>query len=39
MVAFVGAFRLMGIMFLCCVPLILLMRRPRHQGGSGAAMH
>jgi DHA2 family multidrug resistance protein len=39
MVAFVGAFRLMGIMFLCCVPLILLMRRPRHQGGGGAAMH
>ncbi len=39
MISFIGAFRLLGIMFLCVIPLILLMRRPRHQGGGSAAMH
>jgi len=38
MLAFVGAFRLLGIMFLCCVPLILLMKKPKG-GGGGAMMH
>jgi DHA2 family multidrug resistance protein len=39
MISFIGAFRLLGIMFLCMVPLILLMRAPRHKGGGAAAMH
>ncbi|MGZ4818205.1 MAG: DHA2 family efflux MFS transporter permease subunit [Terriglobales bacterium] len=38
MVSFVSAFRLLGIMFLCVIPLILLMKRPRHTAGP-AAMH
>ncbi len=38
MVSFVGAFRLLGIMFLVVVPFILLLRRPRHAAGP-AAMH
>ena len=39
MVSFVSAFRLLGIIFLLMVPLILLMKRPRHTAGAGAAMH
>jgi DHA2 family multidrug resistance protein len=35
MVSFVGAFRLLGIMFLCVIPLILLMKKPRHVAGAG----
>jgi DHA2 family multidrug resistance protein len=38
MVSFIGAFRLLGIMFLCVIPLILVMKKPRHAGG-GTAMH
>jgi DHA2 family multidrug resistance protein len=38
MLAFVGAFRLLGIMFLAVIPLILLMKRAR-AGGGAAAMH
>ncbi|HEX9121496.1 MAG TPA: DHA2 family efflux MFS transporter permease subunit [Terriglobales bacterium] len=38
MLSFVGAFRLLGIMFLCVIPLILLMKKPRHAAG-GAPMH
>ncbi len=38
MVSFVGAFRLLGIMFLCVIPLILLMKKPKHAAGP-AAMH
>jgi DHA2 family multidrug resistance protein len=38
MVSFVGAFRLLGLMFLCVIPLILVMKKPRHAAG-GAAMH
>jgi hypothetical protein len=34
MVAFVGIFQLLGVMFLLLIPLVLLMRRP--QGSSGA---
>ncbi|MFB3813254.1 MAG: DHA2 family efflux MFS transporter permease subunit [Terriglobales bacterium] len=39
MLANIHAFRLLALIFLCATPLILLMRRPRHQGGGGAAMH
>jgi DHA2 family multidrug resistance protein len=38
MLSFVGTFRLLGLMFLCVIPLIFLMKKPRHAGG-GAAMH
>jgi DHA2 family multidrug resistance protein len=38
MVSFVGVFRLLGIMFLCVIPLIFLMKKPRHAAGP-AAMH
>jgi DHA2 family multidrug resistance protein len=38
MVSFVSAFRLLGIMFVVVIPLILLMRKPRHAAGP-AAMH
>ncbi|MGI9100968.1 MAG: DHA2 family efflux MFS transporter permease subunit [Terriglobales bacterium] len=38
MVSFVSAFRLLGIMFLCVIPLILLMKKPQHQAGP-TAMH
>lgn len=34
MVSFVQAFRLLGFIFVCVVPLILLMRRPKHVSGS-----
>jgi DHA2 family multidrug resistance protein len=38
MLSFIGAFRLLGLMFLCVIPLIFLMKKPRHAAG-GAAMH
>jgi DHA2 family multidrug resistance protein len=40
MLATIHAFRLLAIIFLCAVPLVFVMRRPRtsHRGGS-AAMH
>ena len=38
MIATIGAFRLLGIMFLCVVPLILLMKKAKG-GGGAAAMH
>ncbi len=38
MVSFVSTFRLLGIMFVCVIPLILLMKKPRHAAGP-AAMH
>jgi DHA2 family multidrug resistance protein len=37
MVAFVGIFQLMGVIFIALVPLVLLMRRPRTGGGPMAA--
>jgi MFS transporter, DHA2 family, multidrug resistance protein len=37
MVAFVGIFQLMGLLFIALVPLVLLMRRPRARGGPVAA--
>ncbi len=38
MLSFVDAFWLLGAIFLGMLPLLLLMRRPRHHGG-GVAMH
>ena len=38
MIATIKAFRLLGIMFLCCVPLILLMKKAKG-GGGGGMMH
>lgn len=37
MMAFIDVFRLLGILFLLNLPLILLMRRPKHHGGGGMA--
>jgi len=39
MVAFVSIFQLLGILFLALLPLILIMKRPTHQGGAPAAPH
>jgi len=33
MVAFVGIFQLMGVIFIALIPLVLLMRRPKRGGG------
>jgi DHA2 family multidrug resistance protein len=38
MVAFVGLFQLLGVLFLALIPLVLLMRRPR-RAGEGIAAH
>jgi hypothetical protein len=38
MVAFVGIFQLMGIVFIALVPLVLIMRRPA-RGGAVASGH
>jgi len=38
MVAFVGIFQLLGVMFLILIPLVLLMRRP-HKGSAPAGAH
>ncbi len=32
MMSFVHAFELLAIVFICCLPLIFLMRRPKHKG-------
>ena len=37
MVAFVSIFQLLGILFLTLLPLILIMKRPTHQGGAVTA--
>jgi DHA2 family multidrug resistance protein len=39
MTAFIYAFRLLAIIFICILPLILIMKPPSHRGGGGAAMH
>ncbi len=39
MVAFIYAFRLLGLMFLLVMPLILLMKKPTHKAEPGAGMH
>ena len=37
MVAFVGIFQLMGVIFIALLPLVLLMRRPKARGGAVGA--
>jgi DHA2 family multidrug resistance protein len=37
MVAFVSIFQLLGVMFIALVPLILIMKRPMHQGAAVTA--
>lgn len=39
MLAFVKSFRLLGAMFFLMIPLVLLMKKPKHSGGGSAAMH
>lgn len=39
MAAFIYTFRLLAIIFVCLLPLILLMKPPSHRGGGGAMMH
>lgn len=39
MLAFIKDFRLLGIIFFAMIPLVFLMRKPRHKGGPGAGMH
>ena len=39
MVSFVGIFQLLGLMFFAILPLILIMKRPGHQGAPPAAAH
>jgi DHA2 family multidrug resistance protein len=39
MQAFVDTFRALGWVFLLVLPLLLVMKRPKHQGRGGAAMH
>lgn len=39
MLGFVKCFRLLAIIFFCMIPLILIMRKPRHHGGAGEMMH
>ena len=39
MISFIYTFRLLAIIFLCLLPLILIMRPPSHRGGGGAMMH
>jgi MFS transporter, DHA2 family, multidrug resistance protein len=40
MLAFIKAFRLLGILFFLITPLILVMRKPRHlRGGGGIGGH
>ena len=38
MLAFVGVFRLLAIIFILMLPLLFLMRPPRHRR-AGAALH
>ena len=37
MVAFVGIFQLMGVIFIALVPLVLLMKRPKARSGPVAS--
>ncbi len=39
MLSFVDAFFILGALFLAMLPLILIMRRPTHQGGGAAMAH
>jgi len=35
MLSFIDAFWILGAVFLAMLPLLLLMRKPRHHGGAG----
>jgi DHA2 family multidrug resistance protein len=37
MVSFVSIFQLLGFLFIALLPLLLLMKRPKHQGAPIAA--
>jgi len=39
MLAFIKNFRLLGFIFFAMIPLVFIMRKPRHKGGPGAGMH
>ena len=39
MLAFVKSFRLLGALFFFMIPLVLLMKKPKHSGGGSAPMH
>ncbi len=39
MLSFIHAFRLLAIVFIILLPLVLIMKRPTHTQGGGAAMH
>lgn len=39
MLAFVKSFRLLGFLFFAMIPLVFLMRKPRHKASGGAGMH
>ncbi|HLK48850.1 MAG TPA: DHA2 family efflux MFS transporter permease subunit [Bryobacteraceae bacterium] len=39
MISFVDTFRAMAIVFLLVLPVLLVMRRPKHHRGGGAALH
>lgn len=39
MLAFIHCFRFLAILFICCVPLIYLMQKPKHHGGPGTMAH
>jgi DHA2 family multidrug resistance protein len=39
MQGFIDTFRALGLVFLLVLPLLLVMKKPKHQGREGAAMH
>jgi DHA2 family multidrug resistance protein len=39
MLAFIKSFRLLGFLFFAMIPLVFLMRKPRHKAGPGSGMH
>jgi DHA2 family multidrug resistance protein len=39
MEAFIDTFRALALVFLLVLPLLLIMKKPKHQAGGGAAMH
>jgi DHA2 family multidrug resistance protein len=39
MLAFIKSFRLLGALFFAMIPLVFLMRKPRHKAGPGAGAH
>ena len=39
MLAFIKSFRLLGALFFAMIPLVFLMRKPRHKAGPGAGVH